>query len=548
MNNLHYDGPIVLVVMDGVGLAPRSAGNAVALAHTEFLDYAAKNYLNIPLEASGEAVGILKGDMGNSEVGHNALGSGQIVKQGIAKIEDEFATGKIFESKAWQKVVKNLERKATLDRPRTLHFAGIFSDGNVHSSISHLEKMIQQANREGVERIRVHCIFDGRDVPPQSEPKYITRLETFLAPFNADGRDYKIASGAGRMVAVADRYENDWQMVEKGWRMMVEGKAEFEFTEAACAIDYLRAKNPEVQDQYLPAFVIVDEQGEPVGKVAKGDSFIYFDFRADRAIEISMAFTYYDFPYFNRGNYSPDDIIFAGMTEYNSDTHVPEHQLVPPVIIQHPLNTYLGEKGITQLAVSETVKFGHITYYFNGNSYDKAPGETHLKIESDTLPFDTRPWMKSAEITDAVLENLDKYQFVRLNFPGGDMVGHFAEIEPTIAAMEAIDIQLARIAKKVDELGGMLIITADHGNAEELIDETGAPKTSHSTNKVPCIFYDNTKNRQQYLPNVAVKNPGLSNVAATIAELFGLTDIPLEWHGPLVAAKAQTKPRKIDIM
>ncbi len=549
MSKLDFKGPIVLAVMDGVGLAPAGAGNAVSLAHTEFLDYAIKNYLNIPLEASGEAVGILKGDMGNSEVGHNALGSGQIIKQGIAKIEEAFATGEIFQSEAWQKATSNLAHKATLERPKTLHFAGIFSDGNVHSSIAHLEKMIRQADHEGIERIRVHCVFDGRDVPPQSEPQYIARLESFFAQFNSKpDRDYRIASGAGRMVAVADRYESDWSMVEKGWQMIVEGKAEREFTDATRAIEFLRAKDPTVQDQYLPAFVIVDEAGEPVGKVRKGDSFIYYDFRADRAIEIAMAFTYYDFPHFNRGDYSPDDIFFAGMTEYNSDTHVPQYQLVPPVTIHHPLNTYLGEKGITQLAVSETVKFGHITYYFNGNSYDKARGEKHIKVESDTLPFDTRPWMKSAEITDIVLDNLEKYKFIRLNFPGGDMVGHFAEIEPTIAAMEAIDIQLARIARKVDELGGILIVTADHGNAEELLDENGEPKTSHSTNKVPCIFYDNTTSRYKYLANPAVKHPGLSNVAATIARLLGLTDIPQEWQDSLIVEKPQTASRKIDII
>lgn len=527
----------MLVVMDGVGLAPDGPGNAVSRAHTEFLDYAQNNYLTLPLEASGEAVGILPGDMGNSEVGHNALGSGQIIRQGIAKIEDDFSTGRIFSSPAWRKVIDHLARKATLSRPHTLHFSGIFSDGNVHSSISHLEKMIFEADREGIERIRVHCVFDGRDVPPQSEPKFIDRLEQFLAPFNKAGRDYRIASGAGRMTAVADRYENDWAMVKTGWDMIVHGQADHEFTSARAAIEFFREQDPSVQDQYLPAFVVVDESGAPVGPVEKGDSFIYFDFRADRAIEIAMAFTYRDFPQFDRGDYSPDDIIFAGMTEYNSDTHVPELQLVPPVEIKHPLNRFLSKKGLTQLAVSETVKFGHITYYFNGNSYDKAPGETQLKIESDTLPFNTRPWMKSAEITDAVLANLEKYRFIRLNFPGGDMVGHFAEFEPTVTALEAIDLQLSRLAKKVDELGGMMIITADHGNAEELLDAKGEPKTSHSTNKVPCIFYDNTKNRASYIPNDSVKDPGLSNVAATIATLFGFTDFPLEWRDSLIMIK-----------
>lgn len=530
MDKLHFDGPVVLAVMDGVGIAPAGPGNAVSLAHTEFLDRASQEYLNIPLAASGEAVGTLKGDMGNSEVGHNALGSGQIIKQGIAGVEDAFKTGQIWDSRAWTAVIDNV-----LKNHSTLHFSGIFSDGNIHANIAHLEKMIFMANARGVERIRVHLVFDGRDVPPQSEPKYIVRLESFLRPFVSQGRDYKIASGGGRMVVVSDRYENDWPMVKRGWDMFF-GHAENYFHSAAEGIEALRRQDPKVIDQYLPPFIVVDEHDQPVGPVKKGDSFIYYDFRADRAIEISQAFTYIDFPYFDRGDYRPEDVVFAGMTEYNSDTHVPELQLVPPITIHDPLNTFLGQHHVSQLAVSETVKFGHITYYFNGNSYDRAEGEDHIKIDSSTLPFDTRPWMQSAEIADAVLDNLNKYKFIRLNFPGGDMVGHFGEIEPVITAMEAIDLQLARIAKKVDELGGILLITADHGNAEELLDEHGQPKTSHTTNKVPCIFYDNTKNRGKYTIN-DIKDPGLSNVAATIATLLGLENLPKSWRDSLVVVK-----------
>lgn len=532
---LSYKGPIVLVVMDGVGLAPDGDGNAVKKAYTEFLDFALENYLNIPLEASGEAVGILKGDMGNSEVGHNALGSGQIIKQGIAQVEDYFKTGKIYEGETWRRLIDNVVKNTTSPKPKTLHFAGIFSDGNVHSSISHLERMIERAAKENVEKIRVHLMIDGRDVPPQSEPKYINRLEQFLEPFNESGKDYKIASGAGRMVAVCDRYENDWNMVKLGWDMMVGGVAENQFTSALEAVETFRKKDPKIQDQYLPPFVVVDENNEPVGKVEKGDSFIYYDFRADRAIEIAMSFTYYDFPYFDRGAYSPDDVCFAGMTEYNSDTHVPALTLVPPIKIENALNTFLGKNNISELAVSETVKFGHITYYFNGNSYEKAPLEEQLKVESDTLPFNTRPWMKSAEITDLILDNLEKYQFIRVNFPGGDMVGHFAELEPTMVAMEAIDLSLKRIAEKVDELGGMMLITADHGNAEEIADSNGNPKTSHSLNKVPCIFYDNTENRAKYYSK-NLKDAGLSNVAATLALLLGLDNYPKDiWREPLIS-------------
>lgn len=601
MQKLHYDGPVVLVVMDGVGLSPKRSGNAVRQAHTEFLDQAMLEYLNIPLAASGEAVGIMPGQMGNSEVGHNALGSGQIIKQGVAQVEEAFATGDVWTSKAWRGAMKFLQDHAKVHP--TLHFAGIFSDGGVHSDIRHLEKMIQQAYNEGVRKIRIHCVFDGRDVSPQSEPKYIERIENFCKKF--PDADFRIASGAGRMVATADRYESDWGMVKRGWDMMVHGRAPRQFKHASEAIRVLRQENPHLQDQYLPPFVIVEDIAArsalparailarasaaakagrkmmPIGKVQDGDAFIYYDFRADRAVEIAQAFTEVDFDKFDRAklgakvvaakatqtkakdgkltvsgkksmkfaqedsqgskksqpadNWLPD-IYFAGLTEYNSDKHIPKNILVPPVKIEQPLNTFLAQNKISQMAISETVKFGHITYYFNGNSYKKARGEGQVEILSDTLPFNTRPWMKSAEITDAALMAMEKFQFVRLNYPGGDMVGHFGELEPTIVAMEAIDLQLQRLAKKVDQLGGMMLITADHGNAEELIDSKGNPKTAHTTNPVPCIFYDNTANAKKYR-SAGLKNPGLANVAATVATLLGVPDYPATWQKPLIKVK-----------
>lgn len=539
MNKIHYSGPIVLAVLDGVGLRSARSGNAVRQAHLEFLNSCLVNYLNIPLQASGEAVGIMPGQMGNSEVGHNALGSGQIIKQGIASIEAAFATGDIWLSNAWRGVMDFLKKTPT----STLHFAGIFSDGGVHSDIRHLEQMIDEAYDQGIRKIRLHCVFDGRDVAPQSEPKYIKRLEKFCQGFK--DADFRIASGAGRMVAVADRYESDWNMVKLGYDMIVNGVAPREFTSATEAIKTLRAENPAVQDQYLPAFVIVDPtqktapksgaktlNSRAIGPVSDGDAFIYYDFRADRAVEIAEALTSPRFNKFSRSKLPK--IYFAGLTEYNSDRHIPEHILVPPIKIENPLNVFLGQKGVSQLAISETVKFGHITYYFNGNSYKKAPREEHFEIASDTLPFNTRPWMKSAEITDLALSKLDQFDFVRINYPGGDMVGHFAELEPTIIALEAIDLQLQRLAKKVDELGGLLIITADHGNAEELLDENGIPKTSHSLNPVPCIFYDNTKNAKKYARSASLKKPGLANLAATIAVLLGHSDYPPTWQKPII--------------
>lgn len=529
MNKLQYDGPVVLAVLDGVGLAPDSSGNAVSKARTYFLGRAARNHLHISLDASGEAVGLLPGQVGNSEVGHNTMGCGRAISQGIARIEGAFNSGEVFESDAWRGAMTRILHSN--NENATLHFAGIFSDGGVHSHISHLEQMIVKAYEAGVRRIRVHAIFDGRDVSPRAEPKYIQRFEKFVARFaNAD---IKIASGGGRMVCVADRYENDWSVVARGWKMMVDGEADYYFKSAEEAITILRRIDPKVQDQDLPPFVIVGDDEQPVGKIEKGDALIYFDFRADRAIEIAQAFTYWDFPYFNRGDYTPDDVYFVGMTEYNSNTHVPEHQLVKPRYITETLNKFLAERNISQLAVSETVKFGHITYYFNGNSYDKAEGEEFIQVDSYTEPFETRPWMRAAEVTDKVLENLEKYKFIRINYPGGDMVGHTADMGATIVALEAIDISLKRIYDRVVELGGCLIIVADHGNAEELLDEDGKPKTSHTLNRVPCIICDNTRNRFHYrLANI--REPGLKNLAATIAMLCGQDDLPRDWSPSLI--------------
>lgn len=532
MNELKYDGPVVLVVMDGVGLSGKRNGNAVACARTEFLDKAIQTQKTMALEASGEAVGILKGQMGNSEVGHNALGAGQIVKQGIAKIEDEFNTGKIWESPAWKGAISNVKAHNS-----TLHFSGIFSDGGVHSSIDHLLKMIKRANEEGVDHIRIHLVLDGRDVPPRSAEKYVKKLEDFIKSLHdnyGNTPDYKIADGGGRMVYVADRYETDWSIVERGWNAMVNGVAGFYAGSAMEAIKELRRRDPKVIDQYLPPFVIV-ENNQPVGLVKDGDSFIYYDFRADRAIEIAQAFTYEEFHGFERGTVDNRrlNVFFAGMTEYNSDTHVPEFRLVEPVKIEHPLHEFLHEKNISQLAIAETAKFGHITYYFDGNSYAKYNEEKQVEIKSDTRPYNERPWMKAAEITDALLDDIENYKFIRINYAGGDMVGHIGEFEPTCTAVEAIDIQLSRIAKKLDEIGGMMIITADHGNAEELLDDKGEVKTSHTTNLVPCIFYDNTENSRKYHLN-RLSDAGLSNIAPTIVDLLGFEKHPESWRDSLI--------------
>ncbi|MDR3297814.1 MAG: 2,3-bisphosphoglycerate-independent phosphoglycerate mutase [Candidatus Nomurabacteria bacterium] len=525
MDKLHYKGPVVLVVMDGVGLSDRVEGNAVKAARLDVLNGLMRKYPMAKLGASGKYVGIPDKDMGNSEVGHNAMGAGEIVAQSTKAVDEAIIGGRAFGEPVWQNAIKNVK-----EHNSTLHFMGIFSDGNVHSNISHLEAMMAQAQKEGVARIRVHILVDGRDVPPQSEPKYIRRFEEFVKSLGSP--DYRIASGGGRMLMTADRYENDWGMVEKGWQTSVLGEGR-QFANAEDAVMEYRRENPGLQDQYMPPFVIADG-GEPIGTINDGDSVIYMDFRADRAIEISVAFTYEDFPYFDRGR--RPEIYFAGMTEYNSDTHVPALTIVQSPEFQHPLPEYLASQGVKQYAISETVKFGHITYYFNGNSYDAPEGETDVDVPSDTEPFDTRPWMKSAEITDKLVEAIlgGEYGFMRVNYPNGDMVGHFSEMEPTVIALEALDLAIGRVVEATRKMGGMVVITADHGNAEELLDADGVPKTAHTTNPVPCIFVDDTENAQKY--ELAEGDLGLANIASTVALLLGKE--PLEaWLTPIIKIK-----------
>jgi 2,3-bisphosphoglycerate-independent phosphoglycerate mutase len=523
MSNLKYQGPVVLVVMDGVGLAEDNPYNAVTRAHAETLHALMEKYPMAKLGAAGHYVGIPDGDMGNSEVGHNAMGAGEIVLQRSAAVE-EAMNGGAYETQTWKDIVARLS-----GTDKTLHFMGIFSDGNVHSNISHLEKMMAQAQKDGIEHVRVHILLDGRDVPPTSEPKFIQRLENFVHELGDP--DYRIASGGGRMVITADRYETDWSMVEAGWKVSVHGEGR-QFANATEAVETYRKEQPGLQDQYMPAFVIA-ENGQPIGKIQDGDACIYIDFRADRALEMSMAFTYEDFPYFDRG--VRPDVYFAGVAVYNEDLHVPEHVLVESPSFKNPLAFQLAKQGVRQYAISETAKFGHITYYFNGNSHQVPEGEVEEEVKSYTEPYNTRPWMRSAEITDKLVEAIEsgKYDFLRVNYPGGDMVGHFGEVEPTITAMEAIDISIKRIIEAVNKLGGVTVITADHGNAEELM-EDGKPKTSHTTNLVPCIIVDDTENAQKY--QLAQGDFGLANISSTIAMLLN-KEPDAEWLPAIIEEK-----------
>ncbi len=535
-------GPVLTIVMDGVGLTAANGANAVAAANTPTLDMLMEKYPTLKLKAHGTAVGLPgDDDMGNSEVGHNALGAGQVFAQGAKLVSQSIESGKMFAGETWQKLTGNVKANNS-----TLHFLGLFSDGNVHSHIDHLKAMINQAKAEGIARVRVHILIDGRDVGETSAFDYIDPFESYLADLRDANFDIKIASGGGRMQITMDRYEANWAMVEAGWKTHVLGEGR-QFASAHEAVETYRAELS-VIDQDLPAFVIA-ENGAPVGTVNDGDSVIFFNFRGDRSIEISKAFDEENFTHFDRVRYPK--VVYAGMLEYDGDLHIPSNFLVNPPEITNTMGEYLTNSGVSILAISETQKYGHVTYFWNGNKSGKFSDEleTYIEIPSDVVPFEQRPWMKCAEITDKLIECLEsgKYQCLRVNFPNGDMVGHTGNFVATQCSMEALDLQLARILKVVDKLHGVAIITADHGNADEMyeldkkgelkLSKDGTPKskTSHTLNRVPCIIYDNFYT-DAYTVKADAGEFGLSNVAATTVNLLGY-EAPAMWDESVITLK-----------
>ena len=532
--------PVLTVVMDGVGLAKESDANAVYLARTPNLDRIMRECPMVRLKAHGTAVGLPSDDdMGNSEVGHNALGSGQVFAQGAKLVTQSIESGKMFTSDTWKWLLDGVKPDGTL------HFIGLFSDGNVHSHIDHLKAMLIRAKADGARRIRIHILLDGRDVGETSALDYVRPFEEFIASLSDGGCDVKIASGGGRMVITMDRYEANWHMVEEGWKTHVLGEGR-QFATAEEAITAYRAEFG-VIDQDLPAFVIAKD-GKPVGTIEDGDSVIFYNFRGDRSIEISKTFEAGpDFDKFDRVRVPR--VRFAGMLEYDGDLHIPSKYLVSPPEITNTMGEYLSGTGISQFAISETQKYGHVTYFWNGNRSGKFSEEleTYVEIPSDVVPFEQRPWMKCAEITDRLIEALrsGKYDCLRVNFPNGDMVGHTGSLEATVCAMEALDLQLGRILKVIDELQGVAIITADHGNADEMAEidkKTGEPKknadgtfkakTSHTLNRVPCVIYDRS-GKVKYTVKADEGQFGLSSVAGTVVNLLGF-EKPAEWDESII--------------
>jgi len=534
------EGPVVLVIMDGVGIGKNPESDFVKQANTPNLDWLRENALYTELKAHGIAVGLPDdGDMGNSEVGHNAIGCGRIFEQGAALVGKAIATGAMYANgSVWQEVINNVK-----DKSSTLHFIGLLSDGNVHSNINHLESMLRKTKEQGVKTVRIHALIDGRDVPPTSAFEYIDRFDNFLAEINADGTvDYCVASGGGRMNITMDRYDANWDMVKRGWETHVKAEGRT-FASMKEAVETFRSEIPGVLDQDLPAFVIA-RAGLPVGPITDGDSVIFFNFRGDRALEITKAFEAEELKEFNRG--PKLDVMYAGMMQYDGDLGVPSRYLVTPPAIDRTMSEYLSNAGVKQLAISETQKYGHVTYFFNGNNSGKFSTETWKEILSDVCPFEDAPRMKADEITHAVVQAIESgdYKFIRLNFPNGDMVGHTGNVDAVKLAVEAVDESVGKIMEALKKANGIMVCSADHGNADDMceldkktgsviLDDQGKckPKTAHSLNPVPGIIYDPSNKASIRLTNVT--DAGIANLAATCITLLGF-EPPADYAQSLV--------------
>ena len=526
-------GPVVTVIMDGIGMGANEEFNGVHMAYTPVLDDLLQGSLVTNIKAHGTAVGLpTDGDMGNSEVGHNALGAGRIFSQGAKLVNEALGSGDLFSGESWKEII----RRATAGG--TIHFIGLVSDGNVHSHIGQLTQMIDRCRKDGVKRLRVHGLLDGRDVAPKSGLDYFVPLEAELTRISKEGRDYCIASGGGRMLVTMDRYGADWRIVERGWQAHVLGIGRA-FGSATEAIETYYREDPEMTDQYMDSFVI-HRDGKAVGTIEDGDAVVLFNFRGDRSIEISRAFDDNEFEWFDR--IRRPEVFFAGMMQYDGDAMIPKHYLVEPPVIDRTLGEYLCGTGITSYAISETQKFGHVTYFWNGNKsgYLNKKLEKYVEIESDRVTFDLRPWMKASEITDNVIEVIrsGKFRFIRLNYANGDMVGHTGVPISVRIAVETVDLMLKRILPELKKAQGIAVITADHGNADCMWTEKNGTRTAmvaHTKNPVPFIVEDFSEKNEFVLQDV--KEPGLANVAATIINLLGY-EAPADYQSSLIILRS----------
>ncbi len=527
-------GPVLLVILDGVGLGEENESNGVYMAKTPCLDSLMKSDLYTTLRAHGMAVGMPSDDdMGNSEVGHNALGAGRVFDQGATLVQNSIKEGKIFKTETWNQLIEGASKDT-----QTFHIIGLLSDGNVHSHIDHFLAVLNQCAQRGIKRVRIHALLDGRDVYEKSALEYIQKIEELTDKLKEQGCDYRIASGGGRMITTMDRYNADWSIVKRGWDTHVLGLAK-EFSSAREAVETLYKEDPSVNDQYLPAFVIT-EKNSPIGTIEDGDSVVFMNFRGDRAIELSMAFDQGDeFDKFDRVRVPK--VFYAGMMQYDGDLHIPKHYLVDPPEIDSAVSVYMCDNGIKSFAISETQKYGHVTYFWNGNKsgFVNEELETYVEIPSDKIQFEKAPKMKAFEITEKSIELMKtgEYQFGRINFPNGDMVGHTGVPKAIIESVEAADQCLAKLLETIKELKGVVVVLADHGNADVMFTEKNGKRivnTAHSLNPVPFAIFDPSYQGEYKIKELDKR--GLSNVAATLLNLLGFKQ-PADYDPSLIMFK-----------
>ena len=536
--------PVLVCILDGWGENPiEDEHNAVHVAKTPTMDAlkARGSAYYRTVQAHGTAVGLpTDADMGNSEVGHNALGAGKVIAQGASLVDIALESKNMFSDAGWQYIKPAFANS-------TLHIIGLLSDGGVHSRTDQIFGMMRGAIADGCKKLRLHVLTDGRDVADGTCHEYMEKLIAELDSYAAQGCDAKVASGGGRMAVTMDRYEADWAMVERGWKAHVLGEAPNKFK---CPKEALKElKKDGATDQYIAPFVIVDDDDKAVGTIQDDDAVVIANFRADRVVEISKAFEYADFDAFERVRFPKTK--FVGLMQYDGDLKLPANYLVPPPLIERTSGEWLAKNGLKTFACSETQKFGHVTFFWNGNrsGYFNEDLETYVEIPSDNVPFNQAPLMKAREITAAGKEALlsGKYDVVRVNYANPDMVGHTGDMGATVAACEECDACVKELLDLVEELGGMFLVTADHGNADDMVQRdkkggpmedkgTGAllPLTSHTLAPVPVAIggpalLEGIKFRDD-LPKA-----GLANVTATYINLMGY-EAPAEMEPSLIAS------------
>jgi 2,3-bisphosphoglycerate-independent phosphoglycerate mutase len=502
--------PLVLVIRDGWGVCDESPedarkhGNAVRLARLPVLDRLLANYPHSLLQASGESVGLPPGQMGNSEVGHQNLGAGRVTYQDFLRISVVIRDGSFFCNPVLRKVMGEVRRTGA-----TLHLMGLLSDGGVHSHISHLFALLEMARRDGLrrEQVVVHAIMDGRDTPPRSGADYLAQLEAEMERV-----------GIGRVGTVIGRYysmdrDNRWERVDRAYAAYVTG-AGHHADSAARAIEASYAADR--TDEFVEPTVVTDATGEPLGVVHDGDAIVFFNFRPDRAREITRAFTHLA----PEGHAQPTvGVHYVCMTEYDSTFRCPV--AFPAETVEHPIGEVIADAGLRQLRIAETEKYAHVTYFFNGGREEAFEHEDRTLIPSPRVAtYDLKPEMSAVEITDALLPRVGDYDLVVLNYANADMVGHTGMLDATVRALEVVDECIGRVVARVGELGGLTMITADHGNAERMIDDDGGPFTAHTTNPVHLIVVS------EELRSSRLRDGIFADVAPTILELFGLAASP----------------------